>query len=306
MNTSSMTALISAFSRAYHSRNNSVKIFDDSMAERFLTEEEYKQISFNMAKGISFFNPGFEGNEEDALRWIVDNQLSPSPLGRAAYTERMLENAVFLGVKQYLIFAAGFDSFAYRQPLFAAGLQIFEIDHPLTSQEKQKRAEAFLEKPLENLHYIQVDLTKDDWPEKLEESTAFDKHKTSFCSLLGISYYVTKTDFEHLIRAISDLVPDGSSIAFDYPDELSYTAQAGERAKKQAAMAGAAGEEMKAGYSYAELEQILARYGFLIYEHLEPNEITEQYFKQYNQANPEHKITAFDNVNYCLGVKKQL
>lgn len=305
MNTSSMTAMVSAFSRAYHSRNNSVKIFDDSMADRFLTEEEYKQISFNMAKGISFFNPGFEGNEDEALRWIVDNQLSPSPLGRAAYTERMLDNAVLLGAKQYLIFAAGFDSFAYRQPLFAAGLQIFEIDHPSTSQEKQKRAEAFLEKPVENLHYIQADLTEADWYKYLEGSNAFDKHKKSFCSLLGISYYLTKTDFGHLIRVISELVPAGSSIVFDYPDELSYTGHAGERAKKQAAMAAAAGEAMKAGYSYAELEQLLARHGFLMYEHLEPNEITEQYFKQYNQANPEHKISAFDNVNYCLGVKKQ-
>lgn len=38
-----------------------------------------------MSKGIQFFNPQFKGNKDEALRWIVDNYLSPSPLGRAAY-----------------------------------------------------------------------------------------------------------------------------------------------------------------------------------------------------------------------------
>jgi len=69
-------------------------------------------------------------------------------------------------------------------------------------------------------------------------------------------------------------------------------------------MAGAANEKMLASYSYLEIEKLLADSNFLIYEHLTPGEITEQYFKKYNQSNPEHPITAFDNVNYCLAVKK--
>lgn len=69
-------------------------------------------------------------------------------------------------------------------------------------------------------------------------------------------------------------------------------------------MAGAANEKMLASYSYVEMEKLLAYNDFLIYEHLTPNEITEQYFRKYNQANPEHPMTAFDNVNYCLAVKK--
>lgn len=52
------------------------------------------------------------------------------------------------------------------------------------------------------------------------------------------------------------------------------------------------------------MEQILAEYGFLIYEHFESQEIIEQYFKEYNLANPKYSIIAFENVNYCLGTKK--
>lgn len=68
-----MTALVSAFSRAYHSENNDIKIFDDSVAGSLLSEEEYNQIAKSMAQGIQFFYPGFTGSDADALRWIVDN-----------------------------------------------------------------------------------------------------------------------------------------------------------------------------------------------------------------------------------------
>ena len=36
----SMTALVSAFSRAYHAENNEVKIFDDSTAKLVLGDKE--------------------------------------------------------------------------------------------------------------------------------------------------------------------------------------------------------------------------------------------------------------------------
>lgn len=97
---------------------------------------------------------------------------------------------------------------------------------------------------------------------------------------------------------------DGSSIIFDYPDENSYTDTAGERAKRQTMLAGAANEKMLASYSYAEIEKMLADCSFLMYEHLTPSEMTTQYFSAYNHANPSRIMTAFDNVNYCLAVKK--
>jgi O-methyltransferase involved in polyketide biosynthesis len=40
MEQKSMTALVSAFSRAYHSENNDVKIFNDSVARLLLSEQE--------------------------------------------------------------------------------------------------------------------------------------------------------------------------------------------------------------------------------------------------------------------------
>lgn len=301
MEQKSMTALVSAFSRAYHSMNNKEKVFDDYLAKDILTQNEYEKIASNMSKGINFFNPSFEGTQDEALRWIVDNQLSPTPLGRGAFTEFLLKNAIQNGAKQYLIFAAGYDTFAYRQPDWASKIKIFEIDHPATGADKQKRIKS--EKPA-NLNYVSADFTKNNWQSNLLDCIEFDKSKISFCSLLGISYYLSKQVFAETINRISGLIPKGSSVVFDYNDENTYTDKAGERAKKQVAMAVVANEKMLASYSYRELEKLLDDNNFLIYEHLTPDEITDQYFKKYNQANPEHPITAFDNVNYCLAVKQ--
>ncbi|WP_040197588.1 class I SAM-dependent methyltransferase [Candidatus Soleaferrea massiliensis] len=299
---SSITALVSAFARAYHSIHHTVKIYDDPLA-RDILGESYERIAQNMTDGIPYFCPGFEGTKEDALRWIVDSQLSPSPLGRAAYAGQCLQNAVSIGAEQYLIFAAGYDTTAYRQPDFMESLRIVEIDHPATQRDKLRRARACLEIP-RNLRYAAVDFADGDWPEQLRKQRAFEPDAVSFCSLQGISYYLSPEQFDAMIAGIAGLVGFGSSLVLDYPDRASGTDAAGERAKKQQALAGEAGEQMLAGYSYREMEALLAKHGFYIYEHLTPAEITERFFELHNQADPAHPMTAQDNTNYCLAVKR--
>lgn len=304
MEQASVTALVSAFSRWYHAAHNEVKVFDDAVAGDMLTEEEKTGIASNMAKGIEFFNPAFIGSEAEALRWIVDNQLSPTPLGRAVFAEKRLEMAMHDGVKQYLILAAGYDTFAYRQPVWASEVEIFEIDHPATAADKRARLRAGKISTPENTHYIDMDFNKEGLGNALHAYPGYVREKTSFCSLLGISYYLEKPQFSALLHALAVLMPAGSSIAFDYPDQDSYTERAGIRAQKQAMLARGANEKMLASYAIEEIEAMLAASGFLPVEHMAPKEITDAHFAHYNAANPEHPIYAFDNVNYCVAVKR--
>lgn len=306
MEEKSMTALVSSFARWYHSKNNDTKIFDDFLADKILTDEEKQQISFSMSKGIGFFNPSFQGTDEEALRWIVDNQLSPTTLGRAAWAEKALNAAVKDGVRQYLIIAAGYDTFAYREQEWANDLQIIELDYPQMSEDKKERVKRISEQKPNNLTYVPIDLTTQRLFERLNSCNVFDKSKLSFFSLLGISYYLSKEDFRTLLKGVADSATKGSIIVFDYPDEYTYTEQAGERTKKQSMLASGVNEEMLAGYSYQEISSILSDCDFSVCEHLTPTEMTKQYFGEYNSANPTHLITAFDNVNYCLAVKSIL
>ena len=304
MEQKSMTALVSAFARWYHSEHNDIKIFNDCLAGKILTDEEKRRISFSMSNGIGFFNPTFKGTNKEALRWIVDNQLSPTTLGRAAWAEKALQTAVKVGTAQYLIIAAGYDTFAYRQPSWARGLNIFELDYPVMSEDKKKRVQKICGEMPENLTFIPIDLTIESLSKKICSCDIYDKDKISFCSLLGISYYLSKNDFRTLLQNIASSVVNGSAIVFDYPDEYTYTEYAGECVKKTSMMASGAKEEMLASYSYEQIEQLLSDCGFLIYEHLTPKEITEQYFSEYNTANPKHLMTALDNTDYCLAVRK--
>ena len=215
MEQKSLTALISAFSRAYHALNNEVTIFNDSLARDLLTDEEFNQIAKNMSDGIGFFNPSFVGEPEQALRWVVDNQLSPSPLGRAAFAEKSLEWAVRTGTEQYLIWGAGYDTFAYRQPLWAKALQIFEVDHPATARDKQERLKSAGIVIPDNVHYIEADFTKGTWKKEMQNHNSFNSDKISYCSILGVAYYLSKESFESVISSISSIVAKGSPIIFD-------------------------------------------------------------------------------------------
>lgn len=304
MNRTSMTAKISMFSRFYHSCKKGIKIYDDTLAGKLLTEEEKQTIAASMTGGISFFNPGFKGTEDEALRWIVDNQLSPSPLGRAAFCERHLRDDVHLGAAQYLILAAGYDTFAYRQPEWARHLEVFELDLPESAKDKRERLNKAGIAILGNVHFLSIDLASDNWIKTLLACTAFDKEKSSFCSMLGITYYLPKESFANVIEYLSALFPSGSGIVLDYPDENSYTHKAGDRAKKQQMLAGGANEAMQASYSQSEITELLNLYSFVVVDDIVPEEITNLYFSEYNRMNSEHPMKAFDNVNYCYARKK--
>lgn len=292
-----MTALISCFARAYHFKNNTQWVFSDYMAEKLLSEEEYNSISLHMAQGISYFNPGFNGTSSEALRFIADTQLCPSVLARSAFCQQALDNAIFLGVNQYVIFASGYDSFSIRCKCH--NLNVYELDRTQMIADKVKRIKAKNLKENCNTKYVPCDLSKKEWTESLI-AKGFNSSAPVFGSLLGITYYLKKEDFKKLLRNISSVWCDGSSLCFDYP----VYEKTKESVKKQE-LAKAAGEPMQAKYSYREIEKLLEDCGFLIYEHLDNNSATEQFFKKYNLANQTHIMTAPKGVCYCLAVKKK-
>ena len=286
-----MTARMSAFARSQHARSRDC-VYCDPLAEKLLTQQEMQEIASSMSQGIGFFCPGFQGTPEEGLRWIVEHQLAPSPLGRAAFAEAELEQS---GARQYLILAAGLDSFGLRQPDWAQGMEIFELDLPGPSRDKRSRvAAAGLTAP-DKLHFLEGDLADDAWMDALRAHPAFDPGKISFCSLLGIVYYLKPEDFRALLRQLAKVLPAGSCVAMDYPAR-----DASAQFERQSALARGAGEAMQAAYTRQGMEKLLQGAGFRVVRDLNPNEITGAYFEPYNKRNPDHPIFAAENVNYCL------
>lgn len=301
----SMTALLSLFARAWHNERYAVRVLEDDVSRKLLSDEEYRTVGAHMANGISFFAPQFSGTNEQALLLIATEYLCPSVLGRAVFSEQALRTAAKIGAKQYVLLGAGYDTFAYRQPEFGKRLCIFELDRTKTVQDKIARLARAGITPPENVRYLAADFTVSGWEQLLVQHPDFDKDTPTFCSLLGLVYYLPTADFVRLLRTLQKLLCAGSSLVFDYPDANAFGETAGIRAQKQAMLASAAGEQMYGGYSLPTLTRLLSDCGFRVYEHLTPDEITAHYFALHNRANPETPLRAFDNVNYCLAVRKE-
>lgn len=294
----SLTALMSFFGRVYHAENDQPIIFNDAFSKKLITESEYRQIQGYMLGGIDFFAPDKKdsfASSSDMLQWIVQTQIAPTPLARARFCEDALKTAVLTGTRQYVILGAGMDTFAFRNADMLNNLAVFEVDHPLTQEDKQRRiALADWEKP-KNLCFVPMDFTKDNLAEKLLAS-GFRKDVKTFFSWLGVSYYLTKEQIETMLKTIREIAAQGSSLVFDYATNDLFASPV-KRVQNMLALAAASGEPMKSTFDYTQLEQLLEKHHFLIYEHLDTEEIQQKYF-----ANRTDSLTAFEHIQYILSV----
>lgn len=301
-NESSATSLVSAFARAYHSKFDTPKIFNDFVASELISENEFTNISENMIKGIKSFNKDlaekWQNKPEEILKWITQVQLSPTPLARAAFCEKVLFNEMMLGLQQYVILGAGLDTFCFRHPELNNTLEIFEVDQPSSQEFKKNRLDHINFNIPFNLHFVPMDFTKE-----FSYKNLIDKgfgYKKTFYSLLGVSYYLTKEENARLIKHLFAKVPEGSSIVFDYADETLFEEKGiYNRVENMLKMVSTGGEPMKSCFSYNEIEKMLEKAGLLVYEHLSPAMIDEQFFR-----NRSDYLAAFETINFIHAVKK--
>ena len=265
------TAKVSCFVRAYHHRHGEPRVFADGAAELLLGQKDYEAIGENIAQGIGFFTPEFTGTQEEAVAVIVEKQLASPVLGRSAFCEGHLANEIALGCGQYVIFAAGYDTFAYRGQMLE--LVVYHLDLPEVIRDRENCAEKVGLRSGSSCRDVSCNLTEETWTEKLL-AAGFHQRKKTFGSLLGIIYYLPRAAFEKLVEQIAKLWPEGSAICLDYPQK-----DMGEISEKTWQLPAGAGEAMQTKYSYGEMEQLLAERGFLIYEHLDAREMTARFFR---------------------------
>ena len=299
-NKTSITALMSSFGRAFHAENEDHPVFADHLAKNLMTAEEYAAVQGYILGGAQFFEPEIDPaalQPKELLRRLVNVHIAPSPLCRSVYTEKALQTAVLTGTKQYVILGAGMDTFAFREMEFLSKYRVFEVDHPLTQADKLERITRAGWTVPDNLTFVPVDFTKDSLTERLI-AAGFDPSVKSFFSWLGVTYYLSTEVIDTMLSALSSICADGSTIVFDYPDENFFDAPE-RRVQNTIMMAKAGDEPMQSVFSYAELEKLLEKHGFLIYELLTPDDIQRDII---DKAGGDMK--AFEHVNYCLAVRK--
>ena len=163
-----------------------------------------------------------------------------------------------------------------------------------------------------------------------EEAEETDEHHKIFVEQVEDEYYVqiehdmTK---QHYISFIADVSADRIQIVKLYPQGNAearfkmngvkkiylYCNRSGlfyldvvkgiDDRRKTQMLATAAGEQMKARYSYEEMDMLLRKYGFELIEHLDAEKMTDRYFKKYNEANSGYQMRSPNGIGYVYAVK---
>lgn len=282
----SMTARVCAFVRAYHAQQGG-EVLWDPWAGLLITREEYEGVAQSMSQGIQWFCPGFAGNAEQALEWVVTHQLALAPLSRAAFAEEELAD---MKDPQCLILGAGLDTTALRHPL-----RVVEVDLPGASADKRARLERLGNLPA-GLTLVAADLAQDDWPMWVQP--ALESGKRCFISMMGLSYYLPGEAVARLAAQLADMTEPGSRWVMDYPEPE----ESGETRRKQA-MAAAAGERMQSAWTRQEMAALLEAAGWRVVRDMGEKEITGRYFAAYNAAHPTMPMKAQAGVRLLTAVR---
>lgn len=279
----SKTAMGTAFMRAYHAAHVRPPIFADYLAERLVTEEERLASEERQLKAFHLFHPDKAAACPDRAAalagWMQSAGAPAIVLARAHYAEGLLEAAIREGIKQYVILGSGMDTFAWRRPDLTARLQVYEVDHPATQAHKcQRLREAGLEPPA-NLHFLPVDLSRENLAGALGR-TAYDPQVPAFFSWLGVTYYLTREVVLGTWRAITEVAPPGSAIVFDYLEADAFIpGRAARRVEIMVEIVKRVGEPMITGLDPGSLAADLAGQGLRLQENLSPADIQERFFK---------------------------
>jgi methyltransferase (TIGR00027 family) len=195
---------------------------------------------------------------------------------RSRYAEDCLAASLSHGVRQYVILGAGLDTFAYRQPLWARPLHVFEVDHPASQQWKRRRLAATGIAIPDNVRLVPVDFERVTLTEGLS-AAGLDFAGPTFFALLGVSQYLTEASLDLTLRFVRSM-PASSEIVLSFvlpesarpPDEAALVAAFAARSAEM-------GEPWLTAFLPDELVAKLRAMGFSRVAHLSPEAAAGRY-----------------------------
>ena len=275
----SRTALVTSLMRALHSRHDSSPLLDDPWGDRLVPLSERERMRERILAGMD------EEARTRALRapdavlddFLLGNAAFPGVVIRSRYAEDALREATLRGIRQYVLLGAGFDSFALRRPSFSDGLDIFEVDHPVTQDFKVQRIKDCGVSLPSTVHFLSANLANEDLASVLARSS-FRSDEPAFFSWLGVTVYLTRQANLATLRSVATVGAPGSELVFTYVDQSEF-ASGGARSPDDAnAKAVAAmGEPYLSGFDPKRIENDLTNVGLELIEDLDGGGMSRRY-----------------------------
>jgi methyltransferase (TIGR00027 family) len=243
----SQTARGAAAYRALHQTLDGAAIFSDPYALKILDERTRDSLEAIAA----------DPSQRQMRLFVV---------ARSRLSEDALAASVAGGVRQVVVLGAGLDTFSLRNPFAAAGVRVFEVDHPATQAWKRERLEqAGLSEPA-SLTFAPIDFERQSLADGLANA-GFRRDRPTFFQWLGVVPYLSREAIFNTFDFIAGI--PHSAVVFDYTEPLENHAPARRaRLTALAESAEARGEPWLSFFDPAELATLLHRKGFVVIEDL--------------------------------------
>lgn len=116
-----------------------------------------------------------------------------------------------------------------------------------------------------SFHTVKLDREKDDLAAALL-AYGYDMTQKGLFSWMGRSWFYEKEEVEAIMRSVAVLAVRGTSLLMDYIDEGVASSPA-RRMIGAVTLEATEGEKVNSSFTYASIEAMLEKYGFVIYEH---------------------------------------
>ena len=278
----SVTAQLVAGLRAAHFQSGARPlVFEDPFAAHFT--------------GGVFRAPLERGALQAYLEHMALQPIQGGIVGRARYAEDALERSIAeAGIRQFVLLGAGNDSFLLRRPDLLAQLQVFELDHPASQEEKRDKLRKLGFEGHPNAHFVTIDFERESACVALARG-GFDGRVPAFFNWLGVVGYLTREVIFATLASLLETAVSGSRIVFDYPIAGHLLLSDEDRARSQEInrSTAAVGEPRGAKHVPGDLARDVSRLGYAVLEDLSADDLFARYFADRSDGlrpNPENRL----------------
>ena len=270
----SRTALLTCLQRAHHHLAAAEpKILRDDMALALSGYQTEAAVYGYIEKMIEAFAALSDLQTGSMLMARIEGAVCM----RSRVFEEKLAIARERGIKQLVILGAGLDSTAYRCLDLTEGLEVFEVDHPVTQQWKKEQLELANITVPENVTFVGFDFEQQSLAEALKAG-GVSQDKMTFFTWLGVTMYLTDEAICESL-AVLGAYPIGSQVVLDF---ISPSYVKGGKVKKDSVrdlqeVVAQMGEPMKSKYFVPELDERLKAAGFKDVNFLTPQWLVDNY-----------------------------
>ncbi len=146
----------------------------------------------------------------------MDARFAPMELWVAVRTATLDAHVRFWtarGASQVVLLGAGFDTRAAR--LATPGVRFFEVDHPASQREKQRRVGLLPGYPAAAASYVACDFEKDDFVERLVAG-GFRLDAPALVLWEGVVSYLSEPAIRATLRNVAERCHPGTILLFDH------------------------------------------------------------------------------------------